>query len=36
MLLHIVEEVREYGPVGSFSAYKFENHQREIKKVRNT
>lgn len=31
-LLHIVEEVRKYGPLYSFSAYKFENHMREIKK----
>lgn len=31
-LLHIVNDVRQYGPLSSFSAYKFENHQRELKK----
>lgn len=31
-LLHIVSDVRQYGPLSSFSAYKFENHQRELKK----
>lgn len=31
-LLHIVDDVRQYGPLCSFSAYKFENHQRELKK----
>lgn len=33
VLLHIVDEVKRYGPLGTFSAYKFENHQREIKKL---
>lgn len=31
-LLHITEDVRRYGPIGSYSAYRFENHQRELKK----
>lgn len=31
-LLHIVEDVRLYGPLYSFSAYRFENHMREINK----
>jgi len=32
-LLHISECVRLYGPLDSFSAYKFENHMQLIKKV---
>lgn len=31
-LLHVLDDVRKYGPIGSYSAYRFENHQREIKK----
>lgn len=32
VLLHLQEDVRRYGPIGSYSAYRFENHQRELKK----
>lgn len=31
-LLHVQEDVRRYGPIGTYSAYRFENHQRELKK----
>lgn len=31
-LLHLVECVRQFGPLYSFSAYRFENYMREIKK----
>lgn len=31
-VLHLVECVRQYGPLYSFSAYKFENYMREIRK----
>lgn len=33
MLLHIVNEVIRYGPLYGWSAYRFENHMREIKKL---
>lgn len=32
VLLHIQEDVRRYGEIGSYSAFRFENHQREVKK----
>lgn len=32
LLLHLVNDIMLYGPLSSFSAYKFENYQREIKK----
>lgn len=31
-LLHVVEDVKLYGPLYGFSAYRFENHMREINK----
>lgn len=31
-LLHVVEDVKLYGPLDGFSAYRFENHMREINK----
>lgn len=31
-LLHVVEDVKLYGPLYTFSAYRFENHMREINK----
>lgn len=32
-LLHIVDDVRQFGPLYSFSAYKYENHMREVRKL---
>lgn len=32
-LLHITEDVRKFGPLYSYSAYKFENHMRVIRKM---
>lgn len=32
-LLHIVDCVRQFGPLYTFSAYPFENFQREVKKL---
>lgn len=32
-LLHIVDDVRQFGPLYSISAYKYENHMREIRKL---
>lgn len=31
-LLHVVDDVTLYGPLYSYSAYKYENHMREIRK----
>ncbi|KYN00040.1 hypothetical protein ALC62_09202 [Cyphomyrmex costatus] len=32
-LLHICTDVRKYGPVDTFSAFKFENHMTNVKKL---
>lgn len=32
-LLHVVDDVKMYGPLYSWSAYKYENHMNEIKKL---
>lgn len=32
-VMHIVDDARKYGPLYSFSAYRYENHMREIKKL---
>lgn len=31
--MHIVEDARRYGPLYSWSAYRYENHMREIRKL---
>lgn len=32
-LLHVVDDVKQFGPLYSYSAYKYENHMREIRKL---
>lgn len=32
-LLHLTNDVRRYGPIDNFSAFRFENHMMKIKKI---